>query len=535
MVLTLVLMMVLSAQAATAASTAASTGIPTVVPSAAPRHALLVLPLEASGTASETWLGAAVADQLPRSLAQLGVPAVGRAERLQAQEALEIPDVPLSRATSVRVAEALGAARLVTGTYALDGAKVTLSLRLLDVDRATLSAPLISTGPLEEVLDIVDRLAWDVALAGSSPPRRTKDEFLAGRPAVTFEAFKAYGRALEAREPRAQVALLGRAMRVAPAFDAARVALGRVLLGQREFASASRALGRVPAASPLSREARFLEGMALLEMGRYREAARLYSALSKDEATPGVLNNYGLAVLRDASPDSPRASDILRQALALDPESIDIAFNLAWSLLAEDDAAGAAFHLKNLTQVVPLDKHTRVVLAWALRRAGRTVEADQQWEAVVALAPVYETLVNPDLSRRFERIQQSERPFELARESRSDAQVAASLYVKAQRLFDQGDVASALAEATRAAYLDPYSRPTHLLLARVHRARGDGEKALNEFRMALWSEDDAGVRLEVAVLLKEMGRPADARAEAVKALALAPGNEAARKLAETPQ
>jgi hypothetical protein len=53
--------------------------------------------------------------------------------------------------------------------------------------------------------------------------------------------------------------------------------------------------------------------------------------------------------------------------------------------------------------------------------------------------------------------------------------------------------------------------------------------------MALWSEDDAGVRLEVAGLLKEMGRPADARAEAAKALALAPGNEAARKLAEPPQ
>jgi hypothetical protein len=36
-------------------------------------------------------------------------------------------------------------------------------------------------------------------------------------------------------------------------------------------------------------------------------------------------------------------------------------------------------------------------------------------------------------------------------------------------------------------------------------------------------------------LLKEMGRPADARAEAARALALSPSNEAARRLAETPQ
>ena len=53
--------------------------------------------------------------------------------------------------------------------------------------------------------------------------------------------------------------------------------------------------------------------------------------------------------------------------------------------------------------------------------------------------------------------------------------------------------------------------------------------------MALWSEDDAAVRVEVAGLLREMGRPVEARAEAARALALAPGNEAARKLAEPPQ
>lgn len=499
------------------------------------RHTVLVLPLETSGAAADAWVGEAVSDQLPRSLAVLGLPAVSRAERIQAQSALEIPDVPLSRATSVRVAEALGATRLITGTYALEAGRVTLSLRLLDVDRATLSAPLISSGPVEGILDVIDRLAWDVALAGPTPPPRTRDEFLAGRPRVPFDAFKAYARGLAARDPKARATLLRAALTAAPGFDAARLAVGRLLLEQREFSAASRALGAVPAASPLVREARFAQGVALLELGRYREAASVYAALAQAEPTPGVLNNQGLAVLRDPSSRAVRASEILRQALALDPDSVDLAFNLAWALLAEDDAAGAAFHLKNLAQVVPLDKHTRVVLAWALRRAGREAEADRQWQAVVALAPVYETLVNPDLSRRFERIQKSERPFELARESRSDEQVAASLYIKAQHLFDAGDSATALAEATRAGYLDPYNRSIHLLLARLHRRRGDGERALNEFKMALWSEDDAAVRVEVAGLLKEMGRPAEARAEAARALALAPANEAARRLSETPQ
>jgi tetratricopeptide (TPR) repeat protein len=501
---------------------------------AAARRTVLVLPPEVAAGSTEPWLSEAVADQLPRTLAQLGVPAVSRAERLQAQAGLEIPDVPLSRATSVRVAEALGATRLVSGTYALEGPRVTLTLRLLDVERATLSAPLISSGPVEDLMDLIDRLAFDVALAGSTPPAKTRDEVAATRPKVPFEAYKAYARGLAARDPKARVTLLRSALAAAPAFDAVRVALGRLLLEQREFSAASQTLGRVPAASPLAREARFVQGIALLEMGRYREATRVYGTLAQTEPTPGGLNNYALAVLRDPSPSPLKASEVLRQALALDPDSIDLAFNLAWALLAEDDPAGAAFHLKNLTQVVPLDKHTRVVLTWALRRAGREAEADREWQAVLALAPGYESQLAPDLSRRFERIMRSERPFELARESRSDAQVAAALFLKAQRLLDSGDSAGALSEATRAGYLDPYNRAIHLLLARLHRTRGDGEKALNEFRMALWSEDDAGVRVEVAALLREMGRPAESRAEAARALALAPANEAARKLAAPP-
>jgi tetratricopeptide (TPR) repeat protein len=519
---------------------------PTVAPTPAPRsapsgtlvgvrHTLLVLPLEAAAGTSEPWISEAVADQLPRTLALLGVPAVSRTERLQAQSGLEIPDVPLSRATSVRVAEALGATRLVTGTYTLEGEKVTLSLRLLDVERATLSAPLIASGAVDGLTDVIDRLAFDVALAGPTPPTRSRDEFLAARPKVPFEAYKAYARGLAARDPKAKATLLKSALAAAPAFDAVRLALGRLLLDQREFSAANQALARVPPASLLAREARFVQGVALLELGRYREATRVYSGLAQTEPTPGTLNNYALAVLRDPVPSALKASEVMRQALVLDPDSVDLSFNLAWALLAEDDPAGAAFHLKNLTQVVPLDKHTRVVLTWALRRAGRESEADREWQAVAALAPGYETFLAPDLSRRFERIMRSERPFELARESRSDTQVAASLYLKAQRMFDGGDAAGALTEATRAGYLDPYNRSIHLLLARLYRARGDGEKALNEFRMALWSEDDAAVRVEVASLLREMGRPAEARAEAARALALAPENEAARKLTASPQ
>src|SRR5262249_33515120 len=245
-------------------------------------------------------------------------------------------------------------------------------------------------------LDLVDSLAWDIALAGPFPPSGTRDQFMARRFVIPFEAFKTHARGLAARDPRARITLVRRAVTLAKGYDAARVDLGRLMLEQRECSPARVELSRVPSTSPVARQARFLQGIALLELGRYHEAVAVYAALAQAQATPGVLNNYALALLRDPTRGGDRASDALRKALELDPESTDLPFNLAWALLCEDDASGAAFQLKSPSQSLPPDQHPRVVLTWALRRAGRTADAEREWQAVLALAPEYSTLITPD-------------------------------------------------------------------------------------------------------------------------------------------
>ena len=66
---------------------------------------------------------------------------------------------------------------------------LTLSLRLLNIGRATLSAPLIASGPLESVTGMVDELAWDVALAGPVPPSLSREEFLRAAPTCPSKRF----------------------------------------------------------------------------------------------------------------------------------------------------------------------------------------------------------------------------------------------------------------------------------------------------------------------------------------------------------
>jgi tetratricopeptide (TPR) repeat protein len=502
---------------------------------APPAPATLVLPFDpVEADPEHVWVGPAASELLARGLAVAGVPVAGRAERLRAQAALELPQVSLTRATSLRIAEALGANRVVTGTYAVQGAQLTLSLRLLDAERASLSSPIVASGPLETLPDLAHGVAWDVALASTTPPGMSREAFFSRRPSVSLEAVKAYGRSLAAHRAAARMRLVRDALNVAPEFHAARLMLAQLLRDAGEFSAAYETLNRIPADAPEARAARFLQGVALLEVGRYRDASRLYRSLAEAEVTSAALNNEALAVLRSPEDDG-RASDLLRRAADMAPDHADLLFNLGWALLVEGDAEGAEFSMREAVRHAPLDPQARVVLAWALRRKEDASRAyDSAWKAVVALAPTYQTLTTPDLTRHFERTLPAERLLDLDRGARSEAEVAAGLVGKAQRLVRTGDLPGALAELTRAAYLDPYASGVHTQLARVHRARGDRELALNELRMALWSREDPALRAEMAAVLKEAGRTAEARVEAEKVLKADPGNETARKVLQSP-
>jgi Flp pilus assembly protein TadD len=474
------------------------------------------------------WVSPVVAELLPGLLARAGVPAVDPADRTSAQEALEVPATPFSRATALRVAESLDAGGLVVGGYSFDGGRLTLSLHVLDAGRAALGPPHVATLDPGELGTGLGRLAWDIAAELGAAAEGRRGAFLADGPALPLEALRELGRALTAR-PAGQAKRLSALLLRWPELHAARLALGRRQLLSRDAEAARLTLSRVPAGEPESRAARFLEGLALLELGRYSDSARAFAALQAERTTAAVLNNRALAAARGGA-YGPAASDLLRQAVALDPASDDLRFNLAWVLLLEGRPAAAEPLLRELVRRSPLDARARVVLTWLLRRSGREAEADSEWRALLVLAPGYEALASPDFSRRFEQPSPGERPMPPAGELRDPAATVAVLLSQAEALLAAGDREGAVRELRRAVYVEPHAPRPHVLLARAHLARGEREKAEGELRMALWSREDPDVRVELAELLLSMGRAAEARAEAKKALASAPDHAGARRI-----
>jgi tetratricopeptide (TPR) repeat protein len=467
---------------------------------------------------------------LPRDLALLGAAAIERSDRLRAQEALGVPGSALTRATSIRIAESLGTSRAVVGMSELQDGTLTLSLRLLDVDRGTLSAPFRASGALTSAAEMIHGLAWDIALSGPTSPAKSRGDFLALRGKVRFESLAAYGEGLCAADAPARVKLLERALTLDVDNDDARLALGALRLEAREYQAAQDILARVKPASLVRRSARFMQGVALLELGRYHDAAALYATLAADEPTPAVLNNHALALLRAGVPAGPKASDELRKAVEMAPSAPELPFNLGWALFVEGEAEAAAFWMRGVTEKDAQNPRARVVRVWALRQAGRHKQADEEWRALISLAPTYESLASPDLSRRFERILPSERLMVPEGQGRTEAELVALHVGRANKAREAGDDEGAVRELMQAAYLDPYNARAHLLLARAHDARGDKEKAVGELRVSLWCRDDVDVRLELMALLSGIGRTAEARSEAERVLKAQPGNAAARAL-----
>ncbi len=471
---------------------------------------VLVVPPNGPGGAPPGWIGAVVAELLPRALQRIGVPAVSDADRRRAHEALGVPAATTTRATSVRVAEALGASRLVVGAWEHNGGDVTLSLRLLDSARGSLSAPLVGSSPVVKLGELVHSLAWDAALAGPRAPTGTREALQPAAAALPSAALRALGEALVGRDAAARLSGARRALALAPSCEEAALVLARLLVDASAFEEARKVLARVPGSSPFAREVRFLDGVALLGLGRYREADVLYAELARTGPGAAALSNRAVARMRLGT-GAQGASTLLRQAVDAEPAAIDPPLNLGWALLVEGDARAAAFWLKGAVRRDPGDAQGRLLLTWALSASGRAAEADEQWKATLALAPAYQGMRSVEVARKLERIFVSEQALILDPERREDAEEARAHAARGEKQLAAGDVEGAVADLARAALLDPYASAPHRLLARARRAQGDDGKAVEELRMALYCREDPVARRELAELLRAMGRTEEAK------------------------
>ena len=133
------------------------------------------------------------------------------------------------------------------------------------------------------------------------------------------------------RDPEA-AASLREAIRLEPGFHAARIELGRALLGANEYRAAMRELEPVLGLKP-SVDALVLYGLACHELGEFERAIERLGQAVKLERDPANTLSILANVHRDAG-DFARAEELYERVLALAPDDMHARNDYAHALLA---------------------------------------------------------------------------------------------------------------------------------------------------------------------------------------------------------
>lgn len=447
-----------------------------------------------------------------------GASAVRRDDRLRAFDRLRVPPVAtLSHATVIRIGQAVGAAYVVIGAFELKEQDLVVRVRTIRLDTGRLSPELVERGALMDLLDIYGRLARRIAPDATAAAAMSQPLY------PLLPAFEQYIKGVLAASPEAKAAFLTQAIRLAPAFPRARVALWDVYTERGEHQQALDVIRDVPSDHRLARQARFLAGVSMLHLGQHQPAFETFSELNRERPDPALLNNLGVVQLRRAALQSrsaaPRpggsAVSYFGEAIKLDRNDSDLFFNLGYAYWIDRDPQGAIYWLREAVRRNPGDDAAHYVLGVALQATGNATEAARERELAHRLSSTYveweakQPAGNP-VPEGLERIKQEiDIPESLrvgaavvAAEQRDQQAIAAFHLERGRRLFEAGHDEEAVAELRRTVFLSPYESEAHLLLGRIYLRTGRDQEAVEALTIALWSDPDNAEAQELLDTLK---------------------------------
>jgi len=206
-------------------------------------------------------------------------------------------------------------------------------------------------------------------IARDAPPPATGDEdgdLLAPAPGITsteLHAIQAYNRGVSSMEPAAKAEAYALAVKLLPDFYEAWFNLGVVSGALGAVADAEAAYQRAATLSTESPAALRNLGLLYLAQGDVESAiAAFTTALRRSPASAQLENDLGEALRTAKRLEEARAA--FRRAIGQAPDYAPAHYNLALTLAALDDDAGAATHLEEYLRLRPGDPAREEVEAW---------------------------------------------------------------------------------------------------------------------------------------------------------------------------
>lgn len=503
------------------------------IPEGAP---LVVIPFDNPANEPRlTWMREGSAILLSEVLAAAGETVIEREERLQAFDRLQVPgQAMLSRASTIRIGQAVGAAVVIGGSFTVQGDQLIVRAKVVQLEPGRLLPEVESTGPLSAIFDVFGRLGQRIR--GLDTPASATD-----RLPPTPQVFELYVKGLVAETPATALGFLEQALKAAPRFDRARLAVWDLHSEASEHQRAIDAVAPILPGSRFARDGRFRRSISLIHLKRFEDALQVLRELQKEEPTAPIANAIGVAELRRAAEPPPgRATYYFSQASELDPSDGDLFFNLGYAYWIDKDPRAAIYWLREAVRRDPADGDAHFILGVALQQTGAAAEAARERELATRLSSKYkgwEAKGGDPVPRGLERLHEEltaargriDTMFNSA-EQRDYATQAAFHLDAGRRAFEREADREAMQELRRALYLSPYLAEAHLLLGRLYLRGGRPADAVEALKIALWSEATVPAHLALAEAYLQIHDQAAARAEVDRALALDPSSAAGQAL-----
>jgi len=521
------------------------------MPAAGGQGIFLVFPFENAGASPRMeWLSEGLEELTIQKLSAAGQQVYSHAGRTAELDRYGLPQgARLSHATMLRIGAELDADYVVFGKFSSDGTTLTLQARILRVNPAGLQTTMQETGKLESLMDLHAKLVWKLLAGNDRAYPLNLAEFQKLQRPLRLDAFEHYIRGLLANEDDAKAREFREAGRLEPEWPDPAFALGQVYYSHRDCESALPWLGRVPRTNLRYAEAVFSTGVCRLWMDEPEKAETVFVSLQealKDNLVSGadlpeILNNLGLARARmGKSADGVAA---MRRAAELDPEEDDYPVNLGLVYLRANEFAKAVDEFRDAKEREPETAEDRSLLIYALGKAGKKEEADEEKDAAAeALGPGALPMVKPDALSKMERIKTELDTSTLQLENLTQQGVAAAATAEAannsvaalvrrgRQELSAGRLETAESAFRSALSIDPGDASAHRGLADIAKRRNKLDEAVKELQAALVRRDSAVDHVSLARIYIEQKKNDLARTELERALKLAPNYAEAKQL-----
>ena len=363
--------------------------------------AVLVLPFfNLSKDSNLDWIGESISETVRDSLAGENVGVVSRETRQEAFRRLSIrPYAPLTRATVIKIGQALDASKVISGDFVLtppdqspsaSRGSLRITGRIVDLKNMGKVPEFVEIGALEDLAALVRHFAWQSLRLLIPKAAPAEDAFHQKWPLIRVDAIENYIRGLLATSPEIRHRFFTQAARLDANYSPPVFELGHTYFHSEDYRLCAAWLERMKASDPRYLEARFMLGVSRFYLGDYRSAEAAFREVAASIALSEVLNNLGAAQFRMGMPE---ALTSFRLAISGDDTEPDYYFNLGYAQWKAGDFDGAEKGFRSVLERDSDDEEAKTLLARSLQKRGPKL-SDVALEGLERLKLSYEEANN---------------------------------------------------------------------------------------------------------------------------------------------